>query len=193
MLSWTRVWTPTIISETRAGFTRLVTSRVQNNSNTDEFKALGIGGYDPTDRSTAAYRRSSSAPPGQRYSGTYSQIGANYWLPSKEYSNVWDFIENLSVTKGSHAMKFGAEVRTDPLPLLPGALPARRDVLQQPGRNGQSDPLERRFRQPATPMASFLLGNVNWGQISTTNFISSENGLTHSMARMTGRLPPNSP
>ena len=43
--------------------------------------------------------------------GQYSQIGANDWLPTKEYSNVWDFIQNVSITKGTHAFKFGAEVK----------------------------------------------------------------------------------
>ena len=33
MLSWTRVWNPQLISETRAAFTRLVTSRVQADPN----------------------------------------------------------------------------------------------------------------------------------------------------------------
>ncbi|MBV8819046.1 MAG: TonB-dependent receptor, partial [Acidobacteriaceae bacterium] len=45
MLSYTRVWSPTFISETRVAFTRLVTSRTQAYPNVDQFKAFGIGGY----------------------------------------------------------------------------------------------------------------------------------------------------
>ncbi len=47
-LGYTRIWNPALISETRIGFSRLVTARTQPNANTDEFKAIGIGGYDPT-------------------------------------------------------------------------------------------------------------------------------------------------
>ena len=31
----------------------------------------------------------------------YSQFGANDWLPSKEYNNVWDFIQNVAINKGA--------------------------------------------------------------------------------------------
>src|SRR5260370_2801012 len=56
-ISYTRVWTPTIVTETRASFTRLVTSRVGANPNTDLFSQLGIGGCDsPTaDSATRAH------------------------------------------------------------------------------------------------------------------------------------------
>ena len=37
-----------ILSETRVGFSRLVTSRTQANADSDEFTAVGIGGYNPT-------------------------------------------------------------------------------------------------------------------------------------------------
>src|SRR5262249_9832537 len=47
-ISYTRIWKPTLISETRIGFSRLVTARTQANSDTDLFKQFGIGGYDPT-------------------------------------------------------------------------------------------------------------------------------------------------
>src|SRR5690242_2065606 len=108
-LSYTRVWTPTIISETRVGFSRLVTSRVGANPNTDLFKAVGIGGYDPTGPLNGGLPQIQF----RDTSGTqrYSQVGANDWLPSKEYSNVWDFIQNVAISKGSHAFKFGAEYR----------------------------------------------------------------------------------
>ena len=36
------------MTETRIGFTRLVTSRIGANPGTDLFKQFGIGGYDPT-------------------------------------------------------------------------------------------------------------------------------------------------
>ncbi len=109
-LGYTRIWAPTIISETRIGFSRLVTARTQANANTDEFKAIGIGGYDPTSTLNGGLP--------QIGLGRYSQVGANDWLPTKEYSNVWDFIQNVSITKGAHAMKFGAEFRPIQFPFF---------------------------------------------------------------------------
>ena len=164
MLSWTRVWTPRIITETRVGFTRLVTARTQANASADEYKALGLGGYDPSTSINGGLPQiqfcSSSFQ--TQYCGTnYSQIGANSWLPSKEYSNVWDFIQNLSVTRGTHALKFGAEFRTIKFPFF-----------QVPYPHGELyfGPQETAYPntayssgQTGDAMASFLLGQHQLG------------------------------
>src|ERR1035438_131069 len=102
-IGYTRIWSPTFISETRIAYSRLVTARTQGNANTDEFKAYGIAGLDPTTTLNGGLP--------QFGMGQYSQVGANDWLPTKEYSNVYDFIQNVAITKGSHAFKFGAEVK----------------------------------------------------------------------------------
>ncbi|MBZ5593546.1 MAG: TonB-dependent receptor [Acidobacteriia bacterium] len=173
MLSWTRVWSPAILSETRVGFTRLVTSRVQNNSNTDLFKALNLGGYDPTGPLNGGLPQIQfTTTSQQQYAGqTYSQIGANSWLPSKEYSNVWDFIQNVAINKGSHAMKFGAEVRQIRFPFFQVPYPHGELYFTQ---NETANASTLNATNSGDQMASFLLGTVNWGQISTTNFISSQ-------------------
>jgi hypothetical protein len=178
-LGYTRVWTPAIISETRVGYSRLVTSRTQANANVNAFAQAGIGGYNPTG-STA---QNGGLP--QIYfntttsNGRYSQIGANDWLPTQEYSNVWDFIQNVAITTGSHSLKFGAEFRPIKFPFFQVPFPhgemnfARtetsfpsnaRDVG---GQNGTFT------TDTGDEMASFLLGSINNGQISSTNFISS--------------------
>ncbi len=174
MASWTRVWNPTIISETRLGFTRLVTSRLQTaNANTDEFKDFGIGGYNPFTTLNGGLPQIQFPSVSQTSSGgTYSQIGANDWLPSKEYSNVWDFIENVAITKGSHAMKFGAEVRQIRFPFFQVPFPHGEMYFTQ---NETGNPaLGLNNTTSGDQMASFLLGDINWGQISTNNFISSQ-------------------
>jgi hypothetical protein len=173
-LSYTHIWKPTLISETRIGFSRLVTARTQGNSNTDEFKAMGIGGYDPTGPLNGGLP--------QFGLGRYSQVGANDWLPTKEYSNVWDFIQNVAITKGSHALKVGGEYR-----------PIRFPFFQVPYPHGEMNFSNNETALPSNqsdkgaagakagtfsgdtgdPFASFLLGSLNGGQISTTNFISS--------------------
>jgi len=164
MASWTRVWGPAIITETRLGFTRLVTSRVQNNSDQDLFKTFGIAGYDPTGPLNGGLP--------QFDINNYSQIGANNWLPSKEYSNVWDFIQNVAINKQGHAFKFGAEFRQIRFPFFQvpephGELWFKQDETAAPVSAGSNN-------NGGDAMASFLLGQINGGQISTDNFISSQ-------------------
>jgi hypothetical protein len=176
MLSYTRVWTPAIISETRAGFTRLVTARTQANASLDEYKALGLAGYDPSTSINGGLPQiqfcSSSFQ--AQYCGTnYSQIGANSWLPSKEYSNVWDFIQNVSITKGTHALKFGAEFRTIKFPFFQVPYP-HGELYFGPQETAYPTSTYGGSGQTGDAMASFLLGKVNWGQMSTNNFIASE-------------------
>jgi len=173
-LSYTRIWKPTIISETRIGFSRLVTARTQSNADTDEFKAVGIGGYDPTGPLNGGLP--------QFGLGRYSQVGANDWLPTKEYSNVWDFIQNVAINKGSHAFKFGGEYRPIRFPFFQvpyphgemnfsnneTALPSNQSDRGAPGAKAGTF-----SGDTGDPFASFMLGSLNGGQISTTNFISS--------------------
>jgi hypothetical protein len=173
-ISYTRIWKPTIISETRIGFSRLVTARTQGNAGTDEFKAMGIGGYDPTGPLNGGLP--------QFGLGRYSQVGANDWLPTKEYSNVWDFIQNVAINKGSHALKFGGEYRPIRFPFFQvpyphgemnfsnneTALPSNQSDKGSPGAKAGTF-----SGDTGDPFASFLLGSLNGGQISTTNFISS--------------------
>jgi hypothetical protein len=173
-LSYTRIWSPQLISETRVGFSRLVTARTQGNSGVDEFKAVGIGGYDPTGPLNGGLP--------QFGLGRYSQVGANDWLPTKEYSNVWDFIQNVAITKGSHALKFGAEYRPIRFPFFQvpyphgemnfsgneTAMPSNQSDKGTPGSHAGTF-----SGDTGDPFASFLLGSLNGGQISTTNFISS--------------------
>jgi hypothetical protein len=171
-LGYTRVWSPTVITETRVGFSRLVTSRTQANADTDAFKAAGIGGYNPTSPSNGGL-------PQIGFNSTYSQIGANDWLPTKEYNNVWDFIQNLAVTKGNHSLKFGGEYRPIRFPFFQvpyphGELTLSRNETAYPSALKDIGGLNGTLSgDTGDAMASFLLGSINGGQISTTNFIAS--------------------
>jgi hypothetical protein len=160
-ISYARVWTPSIISETRVGFTRLVTSRTQADPNTDQFTKFGIGGYNPTTTLNGGLPSTNL--------GRYSGFGASDWLPSKEYNNVLDFIQNVSLTRNGHAFKFGAEYRPIKFPFFQvpsphGDLSFGRVDTALPGQQTTS----------GDELASFMLGRIDSGQISTSNFISSQ-------------------
>lgn len=171
-ISYTRVWNPSMISETPVGFSRLVTSRIGGNPAADAFAAVGIGGYNPT----ANYANNGGLP--QFGLGHYSQIGANNWIPTKEYNNVWDFIQNFAMNRGSHSLKFGAEYR-----------PIKFPFFQVPDPHGDVNYSINQTAYPSAAkgsngqvfgsvtgdeIASMLLGQIDNAAISTTNFVSSQ-------------------
>jgi hypothetical protein len=163
MLSWTRVWTPTFLTETRIAFSRLVTERFQGNADTDQFAAIGIGGLNPT----GSAGRNGGLP--QLEPESYSAFGGSNWLPTKEYNNVWDFIQNVSINKGKHAVKFGYEYRPIKFPFF--QVPSSRGHFRFP-RNRTAIPESP--GQTGDGMASFLLGYPGDSRLTTTNFVSSE-------------------
>ena len=171
MLSWAHIYSPTLVNEARVGFSRLVTSRVQGESNTDEFKAYGINGYDPTTTNNGGLP--------QFGLGRYSQIGSNDWLPTTEYNNEWDLIDNVSLTLGNHSLKFGAEFRELHFPFFQVPYPhgemnfARTETAYPSSINDVGGKNGTFSADTGDEFASFLLGALDNGQISTTNFISS--------------------
>jgi len=162
MISWTRVWSPTILTESRAAFSRLVTQRFQGNKGVDQFAAFGIGGLNPTTATSNNGGLPSLEP------GGYSGFGGSNWLPTKEYNNVWDFIQNVSINKGKHATKFGYEYRPIQFPFF--QVPSARGFFRFP-TNRTSIP--EAAGQTGDGMASFLLGLPGDSRLTTTNFISS--------------------
>lgn len=172
-LSYTRVWSPRIVTESRVGFTRLVTSRIGANPSTDLFKQYGIGGYDPTGATT-----NNGGLPQTGFSNGYPTIGATDWVPTKEYNNVWDLVQNVAISKGSHSLKFGFEVRTVKFPFFQvpdphGNIGFSNNETAFPSGNAASNGSSV-SSLTGDAMASALLGIVDSGAISTTNFVSSQ-------------------
>ena len=168
VISWTHTFSPTVVNEARVGFTRLVTARTQANSGTDVYKSLGIGGYDPTTTLNGGMPQMTFGGS----SGRYSQIGANDWLPTQEYNNEWDLIENLSVVKGNHNYKLGGEFRELHFPFFQVPYPhgEMNFARVETGTNNANGAV---ISTTGDEFASFMLGAIDNGQISTTNFVSS--------------------
>jgi hypothetical protein len=165
MVSWTRVWTPTILTETRLAYSRLITVRVQANSTVDAFREIGIGGLNPI----AAYGQNGGLP--NIVLENYSTVGGSEWLPTQEYNNVWDFIQNVSINKGSHAFKFGFEYRPIGFPFFQVPSPRGRIDFNDEWTSAGTG-----FAGPTgDAIASWLLGNPTGDtRITTANFISSQ-------------------
>jgi hypothetical protein len=159
MLSYTRIWSPTFITESRAAYSRLVTTRTQANSQKNTFKELGIGGLDPFTVNNGGLMLINLTD--------YSGVGGAEWLPTQEYNNVWDFVQNVSWNKGSHAFKFGAEYRPVGFPFFQvpsprGQMTFHRSITRQVG-----------FADTGDAVATWLLGTPGFARITTQNFISS--------------------
>ena len=167
-IGWTRVWSPTVVSETRVAFSRLVTSRTPTQAQTNAYDIAGIGGYNPFLNAS-----DNGGLPQIGFNTSYSQLGSNDWLPTKEYNNVWDFIENVAVTKNTHSMKFGAEYRPIRFPFFQVPF-GRGELTFNQNETAAATTANSLNTLTGDPFASFLLGSINTGQISTTNFIASK-------------------
>jgi hypothetical protein len=171
-LSYSRVWSPSLVTESRISFSRLVTSRFTANPTSDSFTQFGIGGYDPT-----ASTLNNGGLPSISFSNGYATVGAADYIPTKEFSNVWDFVQNVALSKGSHAFKFGGEFRTVQFPFFQVPDPhgnigfSNNETAFPSGNNASNGSSVSSLTGDG--IASALLGQIDSGAISTTNLISS--------------------
>jgi hypothetical protein len=171
-ISYSRVWSPSLVTESRLGFTRLVTARFTNTPTSDVFSKFGIGGYDPT----GATLNNGGLP--NIGMSSYVTIGAADWIPTKEFNNVWDMVQNVALSKGAHAYKFGFEFRSVKFPFFQvpdphGNIGFSNNETAFPSGNNTSLGTSA-SGLTGDGFASALLGVVDSGAISTTNFISSQ-------------------
>ncbi|MGA2725618.1 MAG: carboxypeptidase regulatory-like domain-containing protein [Bryobacteraceae bacterium] len=169
-LGYTRVWTSSVISETRVAFTRLMVWGAGPDNTVDEYQAFGIGGYDPT-HSTP----DNGGLPNTTFS-RYTSVGGSNWGPSHEWSNTFDFVQNVAIMRSSHSFKFGAEYKPIRFPFRQFQVPhgeldfSQNDTAYPSTASGVGGTLAS---NSGDAMAAFLLGVVNTGSITTTNEISA--------------------
>lgn len=163
-VGYTRVWSPNIVSESRVGITRLATSIIgPDGSAGDLFKSFGVAGFDPTNDVAL----NGGLPGINVRDGTpYQSFGAGGYQPMTMHSNVIDLIQNVAVSKGAHSFKFGAELRLVQYPFVQVSDPHGDFNVT---RNSTAYPSGALSNSTGDPIASFLLGIVDTGTISTTN------------------------
>jgi hypothetical protein len=103
VFSETHIFSPRVINEFRAGYTRLRTERLQFNSADNLAAQVGIPGVPYTSGNGGLPRFDISG------NGGVQSFGSSTYQPTREFENVYHFIENVSVIRGRHTMKFGAE------------------------------------------------------------------------------------
>jgi Carboxypeptidase regulatory-like domain/TonB dependent receptor len=158
MLSYTRIWTPTILTETRVAYTRSVQNRADSDGTIDSYKVYGIPGYDPFTSQAGGGLPTFSID-------NYSSLGGPTFNPSYETTNVWSFIQNVAWNRGKHAWKFGAEFR-------PISLPTFQPNVSHGGmaftKNFTNNPDPAFSGKTGDGIASFLLGYPSSFRISST-------------------------
>ena len=148
VLSETHIFSPRIVNEFRAGYTRLRTERLQFDSNENLSAQVGIPGI--------PFAPGNGGFPRFGVSGL-TNFGSATYQPTREFENVFDFIETLSVIKGRHTLKFGAEWK----PRVDFS------ILQPPVPRGRFNFSGDFTRDPANRsdtglgFADFLLGRVS--------------------------------
>lgn len=105
MISNTRVFTPSLVNEFRFGYSGFYDNYGTELANKrDPIKEFGIGFIDPA---PAAW-----GTPGVSITG-FSGFGDDVNGPFVVHDHTFQWVENVSWTHGTHAVKFGAEIRRD--------------------------------------------------------------------------------
>ena len=101
VVSWTRVFSPALINEARAGFSRVATSRLQPFAGDTSIPGqFGIQGV-PTSANMGGL-------PTFNISGL-TQLGASPWLPTNETNYTFQLNDNITRIAGNHSFKAGFE------------------------------------------------------------------------------------
>lgn len=101
-ISWTRTISPTVLNELRFASNRSATLNAVPTDRTPP-SALGFKTVNPDDPKGAA-------PPLISVGGAFS-LGPSPQGPTKDHDVTFQYQDTLSWTKGTHALKFGADVR----------------------------------------------------------------------------------
>jgi hypothetical protein len=155
VISETHSFSPSMVLESRLGFTRLATLFGAPNIGTMGIpEAFGIQGI-PQESDNGGL-------PTYLITGL-SQLGSPTFIPTYKNSNVWDFKENVTKIKGPHTVKFGFEYQNVFIPyLVPpysrGAFTFNGDYTTIPSANLGST---GRGQFVLTPMPSTVPGGIN--------------------------------
>src|SRR5580698_1665171 len=157
-VSETHVFSSNLINEFRLGYNRINTHRFQLNSNTNISGQLGFPGV--------PFGPDIGGLPQISINDGTATLGSTGFLPAIEKQNTYVLTDNLTLVRGRHSFKFGAEIRHEEFTLFEPSAP--RGTL-----NFGSDFTDN----PASPTtggeayATFLLGIPDAGQITNLHTV----------------------
>ena len=102
---WTHIFSPRLVNEARAGYTRFGFYRLQEDRNANVIQALGIAGL--TDAGKTPFN---NGAPQLQVTG-FATIGGPTNLPQGRHDNTYNYIENMTFITGQHSIKFGFDIR----------------------------------------------------------------------------------
>ncbi|MCL4793475.1 MAG: carboxypeptidase regulatory-like domain-containing protein [Bryobacteraceae bacterium] len=148
--NWSRVWSPSVVGEFRAGWARTNPSTVQSDFGTQAASSLGIRNVNLTDNSTGL--------PTMNIADFTGLSGGPGFLPARPKQTNYQIDYNIYWTRATHNLKFGYHVvRRDISPFTNqstrGTLNFNRGFVQNPVSPGGT----------GTGFASLLLGLVQTG------------------------------
>src|ERR1700724_1009886 len=154
-LSETHIFNPHLGNEARFGYNRVDARHLQQNFDRNLAAQLGIRGV----------------PSGPQNGGLplldfsdVGSIGTPLTLPSIQVQNTYSFSDNLTLTRGKHSLRFGAEVRREEF-----------TILQPVASRGHLNFGNTFTDNPANPgsggsgFASFLVGMPDFGEITSVH------------------------
>jgi hypothetical protein len=148
VVSETHIFSAHVINESRAGYTRLRSERLQYNASTNVAQQLGLPGI--------PFFAENGGLPNFTVTGI-TGFGSAGFRPSKEVENLVHVIDTLSVIKGRNTLKFGGEYKPT----------VNYSILQPAYARGQFNFTGNFTRdpknQPGTGLgfADFLLGHID--------------------------------
>jgi hypothetical protein len=105
VLTWTHIFSPSLVSEARVGYTRLGFYRLQEDREVDVIGRLGIGGL--TDAGKTPFNN--GAP--QVQTTGFVTIGGPTNLPQGRHDNTYHYVGNMTWIRGKHTLKWGGDIR----------------------------------------------------------------------------------
>jgi Carboxypeptidase regulatory-like domain/TonB dependent receptor-like, beta-barrel len=154
-ISETHIFSPTAINEFRFGYNRINSHRLQINANTNVSGQLGFPGV--------PYSLDNGGLPSISFSdGSSIPIGSSGFLPSIEKQNSFVFSDNFNKVVGTHALKFGTEIRLEQFTIFQ---PSQSRGAMSFGTEFTSNPAATADTGVGNAFATFLLGIPDGGSI----------------------------
>ena len=174
-IGWTTTISPTLINEFRFGWMRYHVFDVPNGYGTDPATQAGIPGLNLDKTYTSGMPYFDINAPSNDYKLGYA-LGVNQCnCPLTQTEKQIQFIDNVSINKGKHNLKFGTDLRYAQNLRVPSDNHRAGELTFAGGATGSVSAVGANVT-PGIGLATFLLGDVtSFGRFVSTSTNASEN------------------